>query len=143
MLARLVAFAGALGELAQAKPAVSGKGTRAELCGDGESVTVVAVGVLRGITMSRDLTEQSEGPALVTALTALAGEVERLPGDFEGVIEPAGEDVGFTQVDQEERLVSADSHGVDGAHGVFQRRNALGDMPRKRMSVAEAARIAR
>ena len=70
----LLALVRAVAELAEAEVAVGDEGAHAELLGERERVTVAAVSVLRGIVVGGDLTEETEGPRFVAALTALAGK---------------------------------------------------------------------
>ena len=91
MLLRLLALVRVRVELAEAEVAVGDERAHPELLGERERVTVVAVSVRRGIAAGGDLAEEPEGPRLVGALTALAGKGQGPPGEFESVLEPAGE----------------------------------------------------
>src|SRR6266851_2959604 len=104
VLLRLLASAGAPVELAEAEVAVCDERAHAELTGERQRLAVVAVSVLWGNAAGGDLSEEAEGPRLVAALTTLAGKGQRLPGEFESVLEPVGEDVRFAQIHQEARL---------------------------------------
>src|ERR1700722_1559725 len=98
MRQRLRTRTGALVELAEAEAAVGGKGPHPEFVGERERLAVVTVGEFRAVATGGDFGEQSEGSRLVAASTALAGKGEGSLRDFESVIEPAGEDVRFTQI---------------------------------------------
>src|SRR3990170_3138461 len=76
MLLRLLALVRVRVELAEAEVTVGDEGAHAELLGERERVTEVAVSVLRGIAAGGDLTEEPEGPRFVTALTAFAGKAQ-------------------------------------------------------------------
>src|SRR5712691_6385597 len=141
VLLRLLLLARAPVELAEAEVAVGDEGAHAELLGERERVTIVAVSVLRGIAAGGDLAEEPEGPRLVAALTALPGKAQGSPGEFESVLEPVREDVRFAQIPQEERLDNSVSHGLTGAQRVLQQRDALSNPPRERVGVAQAPRV--
>src|SRR3972149_6862548 len=80
-------------ELAEPEVAVGDERAHPQLLGERERVTVVAVSVLRGIAAGGDLTQGPQGPRLVGALAALAGEGQGSPGECESVLEPVGKDV--------------------------------------------------
>src|SRR5215471_21837700 len=58
VLLGLVALAGVPVEFAEAEVAVGDKGTHPQFLGDGERVTVVAVGLLQGIVAGSDFAEE-------------------------------------------------------------------------------------
>src|SRR5262245_62452897 len=62
VLLRLLALARAAVELAEPEVAVGDEGAHAERVSERERVTVVAVGVSGGVALSRDVTEDAEGP---------------------------------------------------------------------------------
>src|SRR5262245_28120485 len=117
--------------------AVGDEGAHPELLGERERVTIVAVSVLRGIATSADLAEEPEGPRFGAALTALAGKGQGSPGEFEGVLEPVGEDIRFAQIHQEERLQKSESRSLHGAQRVLQHREALSSLPQECVRVAQ------
>src|SRR4030095_10414719 len=92
-------------ELGEAEVAVGDKRAHAELLGEGERVAVVAVSVLRGIAAGGDLAEETEGPRLVAALTALSGKGEGAVDEYNRLIDPVGEQARFAHVRDDERLV--------------------------------------
>jgi len=102
VLPRLLVRARAAEELAQAEVAVGGERAHPQLLGEREGVTVVGLGVFRGIAAGGDLAEEPEGVHLVTSLTALAGKGQRAAGAFESVVEAVGEDVRFAQIHLED-----------------------------------------
>ena len=129
MLLCLLTLAGAPVELAEAEVAVGDEGAHPELLGERERVTVVAVSVRRGIAAGGDLAEKAEGPRLVGALTALARKAQGSLGEFESILEPAGEGVRLAQIPEEARLLRAVSYSLNGAQRVLQRRDGLALRP--------------
>jgi hypothetical protein len=135
----------ALVELAQAEVAVGGEGMHAELVGQGESLPVVAFGLrnVDGTLMRGNLAEEAEGPRLVAALAALVSYGSGSPGEFESVIESVGEYVHFTQIHEERRPESSESHSLDGAQGALQQRDTFGNASRQGVGVAQDPRVLR
>src|SRR5436190_18611983 len=141
VLLGLLALAGAPKELAETEVAVGDEGAHPELLGERERVTVVAVSVLRGIAAGGDLAEQAEGPRLVGTLSALARKGQGSPGEFEGILEPAGEGVCLAQIPEEARPLRAVSYSLNGAQRVLQRRDGVSTSPRQRVGVAQDPRV--
>src|SRR5262245_38958280 len=103
----------------------------------------MAVGVLWGIAAGGYFAEKAEGQRFVRALSALTGEGQGPPRQFERVREPLGKDVGLTEIPEEERLKGSETHGLDGAQRLLQQRDALRNPPRECIGVAQAPGVHR
>ena len=77
----------------------------------------------------------------MAAFTALAGKGQGSPGQVERVLQPAGEDVRFAQANQEERLVKAETHSLDGAQRVLEQRDAISHLSGEHVGIAEDPRV--
>ena len=135
VLLGLLALARAPVQLAEAEVAVGGEGAHAELLGERERVTVVSVSVLRGIAAGSDLSEETEGPRLVAALTALSGKGEGAVDEYNRLIDPVGEQARVAHVQDDERLVL-----LLGLLRFIQQRETLGNTPRQRVHEAQEPR---
>src|SRR5262249_30174663 len=115
VVAGLVGVADSTAEPAEAEVAVSDEGAHPQLAGERERVTVVAVGVSGGVTLSCDVTEDPESPGFIWTLTALAGEGQGSPGERQSIVEAAGEKVCLAQIRQGEWPERRVADGLIGA----------------------------
>src|SRR5262249_59460727 len=122
----LVGVADSTAEPAEAEVAVSEEGAQPQLGGERERVTVVAVGVSGGVTLSCDVTEDPESPGFIWTLTALAGEGQGSPGERQSIVEAAGEKVCLAQICQEEWPERRVADGLHGTQGVVHQRDTFG-----------------
>src|SRR5262249_19636246 len=127
-------------EPAEAEVAVSDEGAHPQLAGERERVTVVAVGVSGGVTLSCDVTEDPESPGFIWTLTALAGEGQGSPGERQSIVEAAGEKVCLAQIRQGEWAARRVADGLIGAQGVVYQRDTFGNLPRQRVRIAQECR---
>ena len=88
MLPPFFVLAAALDELPEAGVAVRDERSHAELVGERERVTEVALCVPAGITLSRGGAEKMERPRLPAPEIPLAGHGQRAAREFERVVEP-------------------------------------------------------
>src|SRR5262245_26490790 len=118
---------------------MGGEWSHLELVGPGEGM---AVALLTGPRVDRiglggDLTEESKGPCLVAALTALAGEPQGAISALACVLDPVREQVRLTELhDAQNREVSRTARGLR-RDGLFQQRDALLGTSRRRICVTK------
>jgi hypothetical protein len=121
-------------QLAEAEVAVGDEGAHAELVGEHPGLAVVAIGRLDldGIGVTGNFGEETEGPRLIAALTALAGKGERPLGECTRVIEPAGEHAYLTKLHDRQRMEGAEpsNSGLEGLESLTQQPESLRNTPR-------------
>src|SRR5262245_48003528 len=95
MLARVRGVAGPAVQLAKPEVAVRDEGPHSQLGGERQGLAVVALcpGDLERITIDRDLTEQTECPALQTPLPAVSMPCEPVFSGFPRCLEVTGQEV--------------------------------------------------
>src|SRR5262249_54772231 len=108
--------------------------------GDGERITVVVVGLLRGIAAGGDLAEEPGRPPLVGTLTALSGKRQGSSCGCDGVLEAAREDGCLTQAHREGRLVAAEPHCLADPLRVLQQRDPFSSPSGERVGIAQTPR---
>ena len=75
--------------------------------------------------MRGDLAEEAEGPRLVAALTALAGEPQGALGARAGVLDRLREQIRLAELHEADRVEVSDPAGVRGGQGLLQPGDAL------------------
>ena len=91
-----------------------------------------------GTNMMRgNLAKEAEGPRLIAALTALAGEQHGAVGAGSGVLDPVREQVCLAELHDADRVEESHPRGLVGGQGLLQPGDALRDASRPHAHVPE------
>src|SRR5262245_4505740 len=119
--------------------AVGHKRTHPQLVSQGEGLLVVGFGCsnLWGSVTRRNLTQEPQGPRLVSPLLVLAGKSQGALTVDHGVLSAFGEQIGRRQVGNPEWLENDLPYGNALRHGLLQQRQALGYPPSQGIGTAQ------
>ena len=126
-------------QFAQTHMAMRNERAHAKFFSEGESLAIVVFRVsnIRGIFVRRDLAQEAEGPCLIAAFSALAGEHQRAVGVGAGVLDLVHEQVRLTELHDADRVEECDSRGLLRGQALLQPGDVLIDASRPRVHVTQ------